>query len=347
MESNLRKISKLVPAVLLVLMAGCREYETETVIRPDGSCERSVAVIRDTDDSTKAMADLSVFAPGGGWTVKRTVRGGEGKAVQGEKKYEFRASRTFPRVRDLDACLAVDTAGGPRLFTRVSLDRKFRWFHTRYVYRETYFVRSFLAEVPVTDFLTRKELDLYYQKEDTLDLKQKTEAWFMEAYTRFVVNRLVRISETRPVPGLVSEQIRAESDSIRSFLTRNMEAAAEDSTVLARMLESRFPGRRFESWRDPLDSLQAEIQATWEAYSETGSDSFTAAVRVPGLIMDTNATSVEGSRAEWKFEGERFQMEPYEMRVESRVLNRWALWVTGLLVLAALAALVAGTVWRK
>lgn len=347
MESNLRGILKLVPAVLLTLMAGCREYETETVIRPDGSCERSVAVIRDSDDSTKAMADLSAFAPGGGWTVKRTVRGGEGQAVQGEKKYEFRASRAFRRVRDLDAALAVDTTGGPRLFTRVKLDRKFRWFHTLYDYRETYFVRSFLADVPVSDFMTREELDLYYQKNDTLDLKQKTDAWFMEAYTRFVVNRLVRISETSPVPGLEPGRIRAESDSIKGFLTRNMESAAEDSTALTRMLQSRFPGLTFDGWRAPLDSLRNEIQATWEAYSETGSDSFTAAVRVPGLIMDTNATSVEGSRAEWKFEGERFQMESYEMRVVSRVLNRWALWVTGLLVLAALAALVAGTVWRK
>jgi hypothetical protein len=63
--------------------------------------------------------------------------------------------------------------------------------------------------------------------------------------------------------------------------------------------------------------------------------------------METNAQTVEGSRAEWKISGDDCFMEPYEMRVESRVLNRWALWVTGLLVLAALTALVAGAVWRK
>jgi hypothetical protein len=347
MESNMRNAMRLFPVILLVLLAGCREYETSTVIRPDGSCERSVAVIRDSDDSTKAMADLSVFAPGKGWTMVKTVRGGEGGNVQREKKYEFRASRTFRRVRDLNAALAADTAGVPRLFVAVNLDRKFRWFNTRYDYRETYFVRSFLTDVPVQDFMTRQELDLYYQKEDTLDLKKKADAWFLEGYSRFVIGRLVRISEAHPLPGLGPDQIRAESDSIKSFLMRNMLTEEDDSTAVVRMLETRFKGRRFEGWKVPIDSLQAEIQRTWEVFTETGSDSFFSSVRMPGLILDTNASTVEGNRAEWKFDGERFQMEPYEMRVESRVLNRWALWVTGLLVLAALSALVVGAVWRK
>jgi hypothetical protein len=348
MESNMKKAVRLFPVVLLVLAAGCREYETATVIRPDGSCERSVAVTRDSDDSTRAAADLAVFAPGPGWTLVKTAKGGEGADVRSEKKFEFRASRKFHCVKELDAAMAAAVkAGQPGLSVRVKMNRKFRWFNTFYDYRETYSVRSFFADVPVTDFMTRKELDLYYQKEDTLDLKKKADAWFSEGYTRFVIGRLGRMAEGHPLPGLGPERVRAESDSLKSLLLRNMKTLEEDSTALAKLLESRFKNPRFGEWRGPLDSLQADIQRTWEALMEIGSDSYVCGVAMPGLIMDTNAPTVEGNRAEWKFEGERFQMEPYEMRVESRVMNRWAVWVTGLLVLAAVAALVAGAVRKK
>jgi hypothetical protein len=348
MESNMKKAVRLFPAVLLILAAGCREYETSTVIHPDGSCDRSTAVTRESDDSTRAAADLAVLAPGPGWTMKDTVISQTAKEIQGQKRYIYRATRTFKRVRDLDRLLNADTTGGgPRLIVSVRMDRKFRWFNTFYDYRETYSIRSFFADVPVTDFMTRKELDLYYQKEDTLDLKGKADAWFTEGYGRFVVGRLVRMAEGHPLPGLGPERVRAESDSVKSLLFRNMKTLEEDSTALIQLLDSRFRNPRFGEWRIPLDSLQADIQRTWETLMEIGSDSYVCSVAMPGLIMDTNAPTVEGNKAEWKFEGERCQMEPYEMRVESRVVNRWAVWVTGLLVLAAVAVFILGAARKK
>jgi hypothetical protein len=348
MESNIKRVIRLLPAGLLILVAGCREYETTTVVRPNGSCVRTVVLTRDSEDSTKAMADLAPFAPGPGWTVTDTAISAPAEGIKTGGRYQYRAERSFRRVRDLDRLLNPDSiAGRTRLEVRVKLNRKFRWFNTFYEYRETYSLRSFFADVPVDGFMTRRELDLYYQKEDTLDLKKKADAWFSEAYARFVIGRLVRIAEVHPLPGLGAERVRSESDSLKSLLLRNMKPLEEDSTALVKLLESRFMNPRFGEWRVPLDSLQTEIQRAWEAMMELGSDSYACNVAMPGLIMDTNASTVEGSKAVWKFKGDRCQMEPYEMRAESRLMNRWAVWVTGLLVLGVMALLLIGAVRRK
>jgi hypothetical protein len=49
----------------------------------------------------------------------------------------------------------------------------------------------------------------------------------------------------------------------------------------------------------------------------------------------------------WKYKGNRLFWEDYVMRVESRVVNTWAIWVTGGLLLAAMAGLALTAMRRK
>jgi hypothetical protein len=68
---------------------------------------------------------------------------------------------------------------------------------------------------------------------------------------------------------------------------------------------------------------------------------------MPGLILDTNAPSVENNTVTWELKGRRFFWEDYEMRVESRTVNRWAIWLTGGLLLAAVAGMAFGALRRR
>ena len=72
-----------------------------------------------------------------------------------------------------------------------------------------------------------------------------------------------------------------------------------------------------------------------------GLNDYTNEVIMPGLILDTNAKDVEGNSVQWKFDYNRFLWEDYTMWVESRVVNRWAMILTGILCMI----LVAGLIW--
>jgi len=68
-------------------------------------------------------------------------------------------------------------------------------------------------------------------------------------------------------------------------------------------------------------------------------DTYTQAVEMPGIITATNAKSVKGNKVSWRVHSERFLFEDYEMKVESRVVNRWAFIVSGIFLMLVLILL--------
>jgi hypothetical protein len=52
-------------------------------------------------------------------------------------------------------------------------------------------------------------------------------------------------------------------------------------------------------------------------------------VEMPGIILSTNANAVEGNKAIWHFNEDRFAFMSYTMNVESRTANLWTTYVTG------------------
>jgi len=58
-----------------------------------------------------------------------------------------------------------------QVIIQVKLDKRFRWFHTLFTYRETYKDHNPFKRVPISDYLSEEDLALYYINEDTLDIE--------------------------------------------------------------------------------------------------------------------------------------------------------------------------------
>jgi hypothetical protein len=114
-----------------------------------------------------------------------------------------------------------------------------------------------------------------------------------------------------------------------------------------RFLDGFFRNKGVSAWSGRLDTAMKELLKKQEFLMNLDSDSYVNRVIMPGLILDTNASSVEGMTVEWKLKSNRFYWEDYVMRVESRMVNRWAIWVTAALLLAVLAALAVLLIRRK
>ncbi|MGB9746225.1 MAG: hypothetical protein ACPLXM_04795 [Bacteroidales bacterium] len=61
-------------------------------------------------------------------------------------------------------------------------------------------------------------------------------------------------------------------------------------------------------------------------------DDITFSLGMPGLLLNTNATAVAGNVCNWEVP-ETVQWANFEMVAESRAMNRWAFYVTGILIL--------------
>jgi hypothetical protein len=69
---------------------------------------------------------------------------------------------------------------------------------------------------------------------------------------------------------------------------------------------------------------------------------YSVGVIMPGIITNTNGSALEGSTVRWKDIMDRVFFEGYTMWVESRVINWWAIVVSGVVLLAIGVLLVVG-----
>lgn len=70
-------------------------------------------------------------------------------------------------------------------------------------------------------------------------------------------------------------------------------------------------------------------------------------VEMPGLILDTNSEEVDGNRITWETGNAQYFVYDYEMWAESRMVNRWAVWVTGILFILIVAGLIVSFVRQR
>ena len=77
-----------------------------------------------------------------------------------------------------------------------------------------------------------------------------------------------------------------------------------------------------------------------EERSAAAGDSYANTVHMPGLILESNAPEIVGTQATWHTDFERLRLRPFEMSVESRVVNVWAFVFTGIVILVLIVLLV-------
>jgi len=90
-----------------------------------------------------------------------------------------------------------------------------------------------------------------------------------------------------------------------------------------------------------------ELNRKQDLVFETHFTDLTNSVIMPGLIIATNAETIEGNRVTWDIAGRYFLWRDYEMWVESRVVNVWAIWVSIGLVLFIAALMVVASIRKR
>ncbi len=83
-----------------------------------------------------------------------------------------------------------------------------------------------------------------------------------------------------------------------------------------------------------------EFQKKMKFYQSSSDDSYKFNIRMPGLLLGTNSSKIEGSTLNWEVTYYDFYFFDYTMKAESRMVNAWAFIVAGLILLAAIGGFV-------
>jgi len=228
-----------------------------------------------------------------------------------------------------------------QLLISMRLQKKFRWFHTVFRYSEVYHSINPYPEYPISDYLTPEELQLYYLNEDTLNLDDKVDDWFTESTLNEVLSGLTAAADSLKNTGITKRMIESKKDTLIQLLKSNISDEKLPGQILS-VLNS--TGNK--TMEGKIISLIHTINRKNEfIFALQGN--YSNQVTMPGLVLDTNSKTLEGNAVTWQIEPRYFLFDDYTMWVESRVVNRWAIILTGAVGILLIVSIVLGSLISK
>ncbi len=341
-----RPVQLYLALVISLLFSGCLDIDVHTIINSDGSSERTISIKRET----KQIPDgVYPWAGDSTWTVTWK------ELPDKNTSYECTATKSFPTPDALthEYSSRPDT-GVIRL--NVSLTKRFEWFYTYFDYREVYTMHNSNVTIPVSAFLSPAEVERYVRGDNSDTLKAKVKKWDnrngFEIFFRSVVEEARKLNDPSLPPSLFTQnkerlfQIMVEVDTQKNVKKTGRDSTQKNDEEIGRILAEMKTVLR----TDAVVKLTPVIRQVFDRLVQgerPHPDTWTSAVRMPGLLLETNSEIVEGSLVSWKFSADQIHVGDYVMTAESRSLNIWAFVITGAAALFLLLALFLRGIFRR
>jgi hypothetical protein len=327
-------LRKLLLAVLCsVLFQGCLEHTITTTVRPDGSCIRVIKVVADKDSILKFSFPLR---RDGSWRLETRREEPQGKKGA---KYITTATKEFNSIDALAKEYAADDSTG-KVRVRIAGERRFRWFYTYTRYTETYDVSFPYARIPLASYMSDEEVRRYQNGENNDTLKSKADAWYERCQFEYVFTSLAAEVKALRDPVLTPEYFESQKENIaRLFGNKEEQKKIKTAADVVVMLKQLLYTSAVEKLTEAIDRAMQSVTEKEERSAAVG-DSYTNTVHMPGLILESTAPEIVGARVTWHTDFERLRLRPFEMSVESRVVNVWAFVSTGVVILLLIVLIV-------
>ena len=177
--------------------------------------------------------------------------------------------------------------------------------------------------------------------EDTLNLDDKVDDWFTESTLNEFLSGLTAAADSVKNTGITERMIESKKDT----LTQLLKSEIADDELPGRIL-SILNSSGNKTLEKTITSLLRNINRKNE-FIFTLQGSYSNQVIMPGLVLDTNSKTLEGSTVTWQIEPRFFLFDDYTMWVESRVVNRWAIILTGAIGILLMVSIVLGSLISK
>ncbi|HJX71954.1 MAG TPA: hypothetical protein VJ346_08380 [Bacteroidales bacterium] len=368
---------------MLMLMNSCLEYEITTQVYPDGRIERYFKVHGDYD---MILESSSIRLPDDStWEIKTWWELADNSKSKPDSNYVFTARKIFKNEKELNKELKNAPDIYNQINIQVDVKRKFRWFFTFIKYKEIYQKYFPYNYFPSKDFLTDEEVryslsddkDYRYNplkdrfepaseadtgmvlsEEDEARAKKldnrienKFSEWQLRNIFEDYCNALSRIlSKKNPAAyQMLIDQKKEFFDSLDMKKVIDFKDDPEEVLKMKNYIISRTSDFLNLSDTSILSVKNTEIQSFFNQLSFLNINTLYAynhKMIMPGKMIQTNSTELEDGNSIWKFALKDLYASDYLMMVESRIVNKWAIVISIVVVCLLLAGLVIGFIKR-
>lgn len=340
MKTRLFNIMAVVFTLLFIVGCGYK-YEVSTVINRDGSCTRTFIVT--AEDSIDNFFERDYPIPiDSTWSL--TIENDTNE--NGDTVFKYLASKQFESVEQLNETYNADSL----INREVKFQRKFRWFNTFLIYKETYYklfdqpsLDAYLDSVQYNYAMLSDDDQENYLKENfdslqavkfDLEAESGFHMWIEHTIVRSCFDALKATSENIDSWEITELEFDQKRDSILSLLDGDSDIFDKDDNLFAavqRVFE--LDSILFDEIRN--DNYFKEFEDRYIYWDHNIlNDDYTNYVKMPDLVIETNGSfTPEENMVQWNVNWIEYFTDDYEMVVTSRIKHEWALWGSGVIII--------------
>lgn len=355
---------KVVAILVLIIANSCIDYyKISTKVNLDGSLERTIQIVAD-DSVSVFKGNLSVPIDSN-WKISTRWFHEKPNDTSSGKKFEYTATRHFKNVDDLNDYLKIEKDSSAGIMIETEFQKKFRWFYTYLTYTETYKKSMPFTYSPVEDFMNETEIGYFtndeyiYSKEhdslihikdleqipvlshsDSLRMEQLQEN-LSEKLSLFVLKNLVEeyvnllMAELKTeAPEKYENILKHKDEIINAGTAENIFAEINSNSDPVKKIDSILGLEKdYFKIKNPTACKAFEDKTEVMINTMLLGDDIKNSISLPGILLNTNADSINNGMAFWNYNEKYFFANDYKLIAESRVINKWAFAVSALLIL--------------
>jgi hypothetical protein len=342
----------------LMFLFSCttREYDNETVINADGSCERNITL---KSEDASAFKHPFSFLIDSSWKVEKDTT---------SKKRLLKAQRKFNNVDEMNNFLIDTGCNWSNIKHDYHLNKRFRWFYSYYDYSERYARLNPFNKIPVSDYLSKDELLLMMEEEtdylagrDSAEIEKikeqiidKVGYFFGRTMFESFYETLLQAVDTLKSDELTKDKVKADKKYFIERIKKVERKTGDFPDIgefdkMIKLCDTIFKSNVLSRNKIIVDRVFTAYKEKCKKVDKLSSvygDKESNSVKMPGLIIDTNAKNLIGNKVSWKYNLFKSLFKDYEIKVTSRVINVWAFIVSGIVIVLALIGIIVGH-WRR
>ena len=317
----------IMAAIAALMVTSCDKNVTMvTEINRDGTCTRQVST---SDD---CLMDVDSWQP-----VDPAETSDSATVI---------LRRSFESVQEMAANPILKASCKP-IRSDASLDKKFKWFYTDYIFTETFLSWVDQFDEPLTKYMSAQEAGFMWtgypnlvegmtgiDMVDYLDaLQEGLEHWEYRIVTGCQLKTIANHYKDIANPPVSQKEFISLKDSIMEFGYENCYDEFEDVKGL---LKDFFKSDAFSSFfKDYEEVLNSDLQNTIELASIKTS----YMLKMPGRVTDPGHGTLVDGTIQYRFEGGFLIPGDHTITGSSRVTNVWAFILSAAVILLALLSL--------
>lgn len=289
----------------------------KTTVNSNLSVKRSIST---EGDSIRVQDIAYPFPQNKSWT-----------RIKDDQKYTV--EKSFSDITELNQELS-SPEDSLAVNTIASLSKKFRWFYTFYRYEETFYSFYPFKLLPIEDYLTPEELQIYYSGKDSSEIEDKIEEWHNHSLFEEFYQVLLNAIKESSYSDISIDSVNSKKEYLYEQLEGWNFESEDFSQYFLETCDKVFKQQHSILILKPYFSdINQQFIRYFRFFEKIFTEDYKITVVMPGRILDTNAGDVQNTQVSWEFEADNFHTRDYQMWVESRRFNIFPTIITAMFVL--------------